>query len=589
MKHSLLINDSQNNDKPDAVSFRTPDVVMHSERLGAMHQTRISFVRTLLRKIDKENWALSKYLWDLDDDGYGQVIYRLQTPEHIYHLVVFCNQLADEERNDRVIAQKWDVTFGLVFGEIGDELLDKLKSNVPLQEAGRNSNMVMVLARANKSVRVFDHIVSSLAYGRQPDLDILAQVGYILRTTAVYGNGKFGIYDFKPLDHSEDFNQSFRAQMCAVYLLREFSLDWVDYLAKKKGGSKAVALHPEIKRYLGIGNATGLGMAPYLINHPCIVDQWLSTREEALQTTLVCNIDAEKTVHLSNLLKRAIQHFTEIVTINEQQVTLNEAVVAELTLLQRTLMTTIEEYTTWAEFLQAHDHLSFESQEVIISCLMELYPERIDAFQETVNADETLSLPNKGKVIQDLIDVLESRYQWAINIDFSEPDNSHWFWYRSVDKEEPRMGVRGQEPGDDRELTLDVARQANNLYLALQQADPQQLISEFILNKPKYRSIARRVWTMGHKKLGDIQMNVLHKNTPPMHLLRCKLSMFGATKFDPRSDRWVRITLFQGAPLFAEVSSDEWLFPLLPNLSSDKLSTQDSSTPDLSTQDLSKQ
>ena len=582
MKHSLLINDSQNNDKPDAVSFRTPDVVMHSERLGAMHQTRISFVRTLLRKIDKENWALSKHLWDLDDDGYGQVIYRLQTPEHIYHLVVFCNQLADEERNDRVIAQKWDVTFGLVFGEIGDELLDNLKSNVPLQEAGRNSNMVMVLARANKSVRVFDHIVSSLAEGQQPDLDILAQVGYILRTTAVYGNGKFGIYDFKPLDHSEDFNQSFRAQMCAVYLLREFSLDWVDYLAKKKGGNKAVALHPEIKRYLGIGNATGLGMAPYLINHPCIVDQWLSTREEALQTTLVCNIEAEKTVHLSNLLKRAIQHFTEIVTINEQQVMLNEAVVAELTVLQRTLMTTIEEYTTWAEFLQAHNHLSFESQEVIISCLMELYPERIDAFQETVNADETLSLPNKGKVIQDLIDVLESRYQWAINIDFSEPDNSHWFWYRSVDKEEPRMGIRGQEPGDDRELTLDVARQANNLYLALQQADPQQLISEFILNKPKYRSIARRVWTMGHKKLGDIQMNVLHKNTPPMHLLRCKLSMFGATKFDPRSDRWVRITLFQGAPLFAEVSSDEWLFPLLPNLSNNKLSTQDSSTPDLS-------
>ena len=571
------------NEKPDAVSFRTPDVVMHSERLGAMHQTRISFVRTLLRKIDKENWALSKHLWDLDDDGYGQVIYRLQTPEHIYHLVVFCNQLADEERNDRVIAQKWDVTFGLVFGEIGDELLDKLKSNVPLQEAGRNSNMVMVLARANKSVRVFDHIVSSLAEGQQPDLDILAQVGYILRTTAVYGNGKFGIYDFKPLDHSEDFNQSFRAQMCAVYLLREFSLDWVDYLAKKKGGNKAVALHPEIKRYLGIGNATGLGMAPYLINHPCIVDQWLSTREEALQTTLVCNIEAEKTAHLSNLLKRAIQHFTEIVTINEQQVTLNEAVVDELTVLQDTLMTTIEEYATWAEFLHAHNHLSFESQEVIISCLMELYPERIDAFQETVNADETLSLPNKGKVIQDLIDVLESRYQWAINIDFSEPDNSHWFWYRSVDKEEPRMGVRGQEPGDDRELTLDIARQANNLYLALQQADPQQLISEFILNKPKYRSIARRVWTMGHKKLGDIQMNVLHKNTPPMHLLRCKLSMFGATKFDPRSDRWVRITLFQGAPLFAEVSSDEWLFPLLPNLSSDKLSTQDLSTQDSST------
>ena len=564
-------NNESINVKPPQLSteFRTRDVIMNAERLGAMHQTRISFVRTLLRKIDREQWTLSTHLWDLDEQGYGTVIYRLNTPEHLYHLVVFCNELADEERNDRVIAQKWDVTFGLVFGEISEELLGNLQANVPLQEAGRNSNMVMVLARANKSVRVFDHIVSSLAVGQQPDLDILAQVGYILRTTAVYGNGKFGIYDFKPLDHSADFDQSFRAQMCAVYLLREFSLDWVDYLAKQKGGSNAAALHPEIKRYLGVGNATGLGMAPYLINHPCVVDQWLTTREEALQVTLICQIEPKKTVYFASLIKRAIQHFSEIVTINESQIKLNEAVVAELAVLQNNLMATINQYSTWAEFLQAHHHLSLESQEVIISCLMELYPERVDAFQEKINADETLSLP-KGKVIQDLIDVLELHYQWAINIDFSQPDNSHWFWYRSVDKEEPRMGVRGQEPGADRELALDIARQANKLYLALKPTDPKQLISEFILNQPKYRSIARRVWTMGHKPLGDIQMNVLHKTALPMHLLRCKLSMFGATKFDPRSDRWVRITLFQGAPLFAEVHSDEWLFPLLPDLSKEQ-------------------
>ncbi|WP_265090304.1 hypothetical protein [Psychrobacter cibarius] len=564
-------NNESINVKPPQLTteFRTRDVIMNAERLGAMHQTRISFVRTLLRKIDREQWTLSTHLWGLDEQGYGTVIYRLNTPEHLYHLVVFCNELADEERNDRVIAQKWDVTFGLVFGEISEELLDNLQANVPLQEAGRNSNMVMVLARANKSVRVFDHIVSSLAIGQQPDLDILAQVGYILRTTAVYGNGKFGIYDFKPLDHSADFDQSFRAQMCAVYLLREFSLDWVDYLAKQKGGDNAISLHPEIKRYLGVGNATGLGMAPYLINHPCVVDQWLTTREEALQVTLIYQIEPKKTVYFASLIKRAIQHFSEIVTINESQIKLNEAVVAELAVLQNNLMATINHYSTWAEFLQAHHHLSLESQEVIISCLMELYPERVDAFQEKINADETLSLP-KGKVIQDLIDVLERYYQWAINIDFSQPDNSHWFWYRSVDKEEPRMGVRGQEPGADRELALDIARQANKLYLALKPTDPKQLISEFILNQPKYRSIARRVWTIGHKPLGDIQMNVLHKTALPMHLLRCKLSMFGATKFDPRSDRWVRITLFQGAPLFAEVHSDEWLFPLLPDLSKEQ-------------------
>ncbi len=560
-----MVHLSSENVDVTTLPLRDPDVVMNAERLGAMHQTRISFVRTLLRKIDRENWTLKTHLWDLDEQGYGQVIYRLTTPEHIYNLVVFCNELADEDRNDRVIAEKWDVTFGLVYGEISQELLDNLKANVPLQEAGRNSNMVMVLARANKSVRVFEHIVSSLANGQQPDLEVLAQVGYILRTTAVYGNGKFGIYDFKPLDHSQDFDQSFRAQMCAVYLLREFSLNWVDYLAKQKGGDKAVSLHPEIKRYLGIGNATGLGMAPYLLNHPCIVDQWLTTREEALQSVLVCTIEDEKVSYLNRLLTRAIQHFHEIVTINEQQVKLNETVVKELTALQNELTTVIKNYTNWAAFLADYQHLSYESQEVIISCLIELYPESVDALPEMINADETLALP-KSKVVQDLIAVLENQYQWAINIDFNEPDNSYWFWYRSVDKEEPRMGVRAQEQGADRELSLDIARQANNLYLALKQADNQQLISEFILNKPKYRTIARRVWTMGNKKMGDIQINVLHKDTLPINLLRCKLSMFGATKFDPRSDRWVRVTLFQGAPLYDEVDSDEWLFPLLPKI-----------------------
>jgi hypothetical protein len=69
--------------------------------------------------------------------------------------------------------------------------------------------------------------------------------------------------------------------------------------------------------------------------------------------------------------------------------------------------------------------------------------------------------------------------------------------------------------------------------------------------------------------MGDIQMNVLREDALPMHLLRCKLAIFGATKFDPRSDRWVRVTFFQGAPLLDEINDanymDTWIFPLMPN------------------------
>ncbi|MDN3679305.1 hypothetical protein QWZ04_03050 [Vibrio tapetis subsp. quintayensis] len=549
-------------------SLRNADVVMSPERLGAMHQSRISFVRTMIRKMGQQQWKVSKHQWQLSPDGFGHVIYKLATPNHTYHLVVFCDEIADDERNDRVIAEKWDVTFALVDGDVDVSLLEKLRANVPLQEAGRNPNNVLVLARANKSVRVFDHIVSRLADGEQPSSKELADVGYILRTTAVYGNGKFGIADFKLLERNPDFEQSFSAQMCAVYLLREFSLDWVNYLAKQKGGAQSVSLHRQLQRYLGVGNATGLGMAPYLINHPCIVDQWLTTREKALSSVLTCTPELSIQQSLQKLLLKAVSHLQQVVTINEQQKKLNQTAVADLNQwLKQELPTLLESRQTWAQVVEQSQGMSLEAQEVLLVCLLELYPDRVDAFQEKMNCDETLSIPS-GKKVQDLLVTLEQNYRWAIDTDFTQAENNYWFWYRSQDKEEPRLGVRGEEPGEDRELPLDIGRQIYHLHQALQSFSPDVSLAEFFVLQPQYRAISRRAWTLGNKAMGDIQMNVLHRSSLPMHLLRCKLAIFGATKFDPRSDRWVQVTFFQGAPLLDEIEDecqqDNWIFPLLP-------------------------
>lgn len=198
-------------------TMRDAAIVMAAERLGAMHQNRISFVRSLIRNMASQNWQVTKHEWQLCPRGYGHVIYKLTTPEHVYHLVVFCDEIADDERNDRVIAEKWDVTFALVQGDVDVTLLERLRENVPLQEAGRNPNNVLVLARANKSVRVFEHIVSALSQGEQPEPKELAEVGYILRTTAVYGNGKFGIADFKLLENTQ-ISASLLVRKCVPYI-----------------------------------------------------------------------------------------------------------------------------------------------------------------------------------------------------------------------------------------------------------------------------------------------------------------------------------------------------------------------------------
>ena len=543
--------------------LRKPEIVMAPERLGAMHQNRISFVRSLIRKMAQQEWQVTKYEWQLSPQGFGHVIYKLVTPNDTYHLVVFCDEIADEERNDRVIAEKWDVTFALVLGEVNVDLLSRLKANVPLQEAGRNPNNVLVLARANKSVRVFEHLVSHLAKGDQPNQKELAEVGYILRTTAVYGNGKFGIADFKLLENNADFNQSFSAQMCAVYLLRQFSLDWVHYLATEQGGEDAVYLDRQLQRYLGVGNATGLGMAPYLINHPCIVDQWMFAREMALAEVLHNRVSLNKKEPLNYLLKKAVLHLEQVMTINETQDNLNNIAVSELKELTNNLDNVFGLSLTWKDVVTQSHSMSLEAQEILLSCLMEVNPELVDRFEEQMNCSETLSLPS-GKKVQDLRVTIENCYQWAIKTDFTKPENNYWFWYRSQDKEEPRLGIRGKEKGEDRELPLDIGRQVYRLYHSLLKCDKKLSLAEFLVEHPKYRAIARRVWTLGHKAMGDIQMNVLHKSSLPMHLLRCKLAVFGATKFDPRSDRWVRVTFFQGAPLLDEINDGEWLFPLLP-------------------------
>ncbi|MGB1361028.1 MAG: hypothetical protein ACPG8V_02825 [Alphaproteobacteria bacterium] len=543
-------------------NYRDKSIVMQDLRLGAMHQTRISFVRHIVRKIANEDWNVSCTLWDMDASGFGTVIYTITTDYSEYNFVVFSQYIEDDERNDRVIAEKWDVTFSFTQGKVDKDLLEQMRKNVPLQEAGRNTSKSLVLARANKSVRVFDYIVDNLKQGVQPDISVLAECGYILRTTAVYGNGKFGIADFDILKNNPDFKDTFSPQMCACYLLRQFSIDWVNHIAKQNSDT-AIELDDSIATYMGTGNATGLGMAPYLIKHPQVVDMWLTTREEAITRVSNESITDKSYNDFIAVLKDAIQHLSEITTIDENQGKLNTTTINELTNI---VNGDKPSFNTWKDFVASTTNLSLETQEIILSSIIEIYPELVDELSSQLNAVESLTLADDLS-IGDMQKVLNENYKWATEIDFSKDENNYWFWYRSETKEEPRLGVRKEEEGSEKESPLDIARQVNTFNNTIKDLDKDMQLAEFLINNPSMRTIARRIWTMGNSAMGDIQMNVLSKNMLPMHLLRCKLSMFGATKFDPRSDKWVQVTLFQGAPLLKNVKDNKsWLFPLMPKV-----------------------
>ena len=556
-------------------ALRAPGLVMDLERLGTLMPSRLSFARSLIRQMARQRWHITRRHFELNAEGYGEVIYRLQTPNGRYHVVIFSRQLEDERRTDRVIADAWDITFGLIEGDVDHSLFTALAENVPLQEAGRQHPRLLVISRANKSVRNFDTFVSALAAGQQPPVDLLREVGYLYRTTAVYGNGKFGIADYGRLRENPDFQHPFSAQMAAVYVLRQFSIEQVEHLAQQAAPQTAVPLDEALQRYLGIGNSTGLGMAPFLIRHPQLINQWISAREQALALAKAQCPDEAARERLLTLCARARQYLAETVVEDADQAERNRQVVEELDATQPWLeqVSLVEDLwqqlTDWSEAAQ-----SVDTQELLNTLLIELYPDLVDPLEDAMGVEEKLDL-TPGMPLVQLKQIIETQFDWALNEDFTTPEACHWFWYHSVEKEEPRLGVRANDPGVAKELPLAIAPRVQRSYGALTDFlanHPQALCIDFLLAEPSHMDCVRRIQTMASTAYGEIRANLWHRDMNPMHLLRTKLSFLGANRFDPRGDRWVRGTFFQGAPLIAELNAepvdllefDDWSYAVSP-------------------------
>ena len=190
--------------------------------------------------------------WTLNNRGVGTATYQAQGPERTYTLVVFAHDLPDEKRSDRVIADAWDATFTLLDGIATNKDIARLKANVPHQEVGRISERELVLSRANKSLRLFDYVRDCLAAGKQPDIKKLDKIGYLMRTTAVYGSGKFGAADREVWSERKEFLGSFQPELLAVWLIRTFTIDLVEHLAQVKAPRTFVPINKEIRRQVGV-------------------------------------------------------------------------------------------------------------------------------------------------------------------------------------------------------------------------------------------------------------------------------------------------------------------------------------------------
>tara|TARA_B100001146_G_scaffold181603_1_gene163878 strand:+ start:39 stop:1697 length:1659 start_codon:yes stop_codon:yes gene_type:complete len=546
------------------VQLRDPKIIMKLSRLGSFHQSKLSFLRSFLKEF--KDWEYNRNLFDLDEKGYGRAVYSFSKKNRTYSLVCFANKISDEERSDRVIAKKWDAAFVLHDGIPSKKDIERLELNVPKQEVGRLSYKELTLSRANKSVRAFEHVVDNLSNGNQPDKEFLSKVGYLYRTTAVYGSGKFGLADRFRIKNREEINGPFRLEMMLVYLVRQFTFDQVNHIAKNRNPKNFVELDKEISRNLGIGNSTGLGMAPFIVNHPTLLNNWILAREKALKKVReIKNVKKQDFEIFVDCLKKSLKNITSWNTDSEFQKNKIKQLIIDLNKLLIFINTFNfqEDHGYNKLYLWVEENLDLECSEYIVSMMLEPYDSIVDPLIQEMSSEEEkfFNIPGERTVL-DLRNILEEKYSDILRIDFNKKESNENFWFISKNKEEPRLANRYHEQGSDLEQPLAIARDINKLYEKISNQKNSLNIGRFLSENNDLRHVVRRAFISEKFPYSEIQDNTIGSNLMPIDMLRLKLSFFGAVKFDPKSDKWLRINMFQGAPLPNELKNfnDYWVY-----------------------------
>ncbi len=550
------------------VSRRNPAQVMRLSRLGSFHQCRLSFMRQLTRRMAKENWQFNCSIFDIDAKGVGYAVYTIHCSDRKYSLVAFSHDLPDNLRSDRVIANAWDATFALFDGVPSATDIDLLEKNIPVQEAGRVDEKVLVISRANKSVRLWNYVIESLANGRQPDQEKLMEVGYLMRTTAVYGSGKFGAIDREQIAERPELQAPFQAEMLLVYLIRDFVRDLVNHMARLINQENSVELDQGLAIQLGIGNSTGLGMAPFIINHPVLFNNWIFAREEAIarvrSVQAATQFEQETFLALFTRNKILIENWNTEHPIQKARIA---TLMQDLTKFEKFL--TDQKLDTdypWNNLVNwAEQSLAEEAQEYLVSLILEPYSELVDDLVLKMSDNNKDAFRIDGNVtIAKVVELLERNFEWAFKLNWKNENNCARVWYVSAEKLEPRLGERYQEPIEDYEQPLAPARDATFAYKELKNWDSATPVADFLRSFPIHRHTIRRALISEIAPYSEIHDNTISAKMMPIDMLRSKLSFFGATRFDPKSDRWLRICMYAGAPYpeqLAIENSDFWVYP----------------------------
>ncbi|TWT15740.1 hypothetical protein FQU96_05195 [Reyranella sp. CPCC 100927] len=557
--------------------MRAPADLMRPQRLAAIQPSRISASRWLMARATQQRWTIEREHFDIDERGRGTARYAIEAAGWRFTFPVLSFEPSARQRTGRIIGRAWDMMGALIEGPVSAAGLDALAQQLPRLYEGRATPQTLTWARSNRSGRLFDCAVNSLAAGRQPPIPELGRTCYLMRNTGIDGNGTFGTKSFLAYEADHPLRASLQAQMLTAYMMRVFAGDLVRHLVQLKGGASAADMAPDLARFLGVGNGSALGLMFFVNNHPRLINRWLTIRETAIVQARLLPIDrAGAPLHLlARLLDKAIvarrQDRAEYEAFAPSTVIAGDLAVIrrELSALIARVAAGCEGATPLVNFTASLEgRIHPEAHETLLSLLIELVPDVADQLCSTLVIDEEL-VGQPEMSIGRLRDLVRADYRWAFDLDLTSERSQRYVWYKSRTAEEPRRGPR-EEVGEAHNLGLDLPRLIVSLDRDLAAADPRLSVARFLLAHPLHRLVVTRVQALAQLPYHSPHADIMSEDFVPAHITRLlNVGIHGIDKARDFLNRNLRGVIFHGAPTPADLAGGTadpyWFYPPEPS------------------------
>jgi hypothetical protein len=558
--------------------LRPVDDVMRAPAMGSVKASRVSFAYVLARRMIEERWRITLESCECDVNGQGRLQYRIEARGVEFFYIARAYEWDGTEKVGRRSDGANRDMFGALFlGVPSPERIEREFATFDLRNVDvmRTDSMVLGWTPANRSARIFDHVVEALAAGHQPEPGLIGSAsGYLLRNGGFQGSGRNGSISYFGIPHDHPLRHPFFADLFALYLVRQVSIDLVNAIAKARNPN-AVRLSDEIASYLAVGNSSGQGMCVALQRWPHWVSTWVTVREVSLAYAKSMPVDAQSTQRLGELLSRVSDYYDAARVATEAYVVPNSVLAANLHTI-RDWLGEPAKYALWDDVAKAAKAFDLETQEQLNSLLIDLYPAFSDRLADYLAVGALRERDVQPEMpIGELKSLLRKNYRWALDYDMQPSQTRQHFWYHSADNGEQRRGERILDPHEHFESFIDHIGPIQRLACVAATYDDDIAVANLMFAHPELEIVVSRVQYLADLPYTEIRDDLIHKDFIPAQLIRFFLASLGMECPTPLSIRYVRGVFFQGMPLPAELAKGterDWRYPVEPEAQTEALS-----------------